>query len=249
MLREFVKLNRNAAAWLERRFPKLFISPSYHEELQRRIAADIAMLKPSRILEVGGIDRPLLKRSDSYEYVGIDIEVQPTCHEKYDAFIVQSIEQPVNIQTDMVISITLLEHVSNNTAAITSIFNALNSDGTTHHYVPSKWHPYSIGLRMVGPSLQRRLIAVLRPAAVDVTGYPAFFDHCSPAAMSALLRNAGFNDIKITCYFRACDYFAFFLPAYLVVAAFENLCQKLSVDFFCSGFVISARKPASVRPN
>jgi hypothetical protein len=40
---------------------------------------------------MGGIDRPLLKRSDEYEYVGIDIEEQPTCYEKYDTFIFQSL--------------------------------------------------------------------------------------------------------------------------------------------------------------
>jgi hypothetical protein len=245
MLRKFVNLNRNAAAWFERQFPLIFGSPSYHDELQWRIAQDIAALKPSCILEIGGIDRPLLKRSDSYKYVGIDIEVQSTCYEKYDTFMVQSIEQPLNIQADMAISITLLEHVPNNTAAIATIFKVLKVGGTTHHYVPSKWHPYSIALRMVGPRAQKRLIAVLRPAAINVTGYPAYFDHCSPGAMITLFRQAGFSEIKVTSYYRACDYFAFFLPAYLVVAVFENSCRIFAFRFFCSGFIISAKKQAN----
>jgi hypothetical protein len=142
----------------------------------------------------------------------------------------------------MVISMTLLEHVPNNRAAIMSMFNALKYEGTTHHYIPSKWYPYSIALRMVGPRLQKRLIALLRPAAVEVTGYPAFFDCCSPGAMSAVFEAAGFNDIRVVIYFRARDYFAFFLPAYLAVAMFENLCKLFTIKLFCSGFVISPKK-------
>lgn len=242
MLRKFLKFNRDTASWLERKFPYYFVSPSYYAELQLRIAQDIAKFQPSSIVEVGGIDRPLLKRSKKYEYIGIDIEAQPTCAEKYDKFIVQSIEQPVNFETDMVISITLLEHVPNNSAAVTVIFNALKDEGTTHHYIPSKWHLYSIALRLVGPRMQKRLIALLRPAAVDVTGYPAFFNHCSPRAMTALFNMVGFSEVRLTCYYGACDYFAFFIPAYLVVATFENLCKFLSLELFCSGFVISAKK-------
>ena len=85
----------------------------------------------------------------------------------------------------MVISITMLEHVPNNTLAVGSMFEALKPGGVTHHYVPSNWHPYSIALRMVGPKLQKRLIATLRQAAAAVTGYPAFFDHCSVTSMSS----------------------------------------------------------------
>lgn len=243
MLRKFVSVNRACAAWFERAFPQIFGAPSYKCELENRIQADIATLRPATILEVGGIDRPLLTKCPDYCYIGLDIEEQPDCHRVYDRFIVQSIEDSVDVKADMLISITLLEHVPNNVLAVRSMYHALRAGGGTHHYVPSKWHPYSVILRVVGPKLQKKLIATLRPDAADVTGYPAFFDHCSVSGMRSLMRKQGFLEVNVKPFYRASDYFAFFLPAYLVVAIFENVCATMNWNVFASGFVISARKP------
>jgi hypothetical protein len=243
MLKRIVASNRQAAAWLESHFPSIFGAPCYKAELERRIVSDIAEFTPRIILEVGGIDRPLLERNSAFEYVGLDIEERPDCNNIYDRFIVQSIEQPVDIIADLLVSITLMEHVPDNSASVESMFEALRPGGATHHYIPSKWHPYSVALRAVGPKLQKQLISVLRPAAVGVTGYPAFFDYCSPSAMSKLFEEQGFVSVNVTAFYRASDYFAFLLPAYLVVVLFENICSSLGLSIFASGFVISARKP------
>ncbi|MER9228547.1 class I SAM-dependent methyltransferase [Mesorhizobium sp. M0664] len=243
VLKKFIGWNRDAAAWLESRFPRIFGAPSYKAELEHRIADDIAHLKPSAVLEVGGIDRPLLRRGLGFSYIGLDIEEKPDCYSVYDRFLVQSIEQPVDVEADMLVSITLMEHVPDNRAAARSMFFVLRPGGVMHHYIPSKWHPYSIALRIVGPAVQKWLIPHLRPSAVGVTGYPAFFDHCSPSDMTGLFRNQGFEQVDVISFYRASDYFAFFLPAYLCVALFENLCAALNWSIFCSGFVISATKP------
>lgn len=245
--RSFVSANRQAAKWCERRFPSVFALPSYKAELERRIQLDIANRAPGTILEIGGIDRPLLMRGKGFEYVGLDIENAPRCADIYDRFLVQSVEDDVDLRSDMAISITVLEHVPNNAAAVRSIFRALNEGGTTHHYVPSKWHPYSVALRLVGPALQKRLIALLRPAAKDVSGYPAFFDHCTPGAMERLFHDVGYGKISVQAFYRASDYFAFFLPAYVLIALFENICRRLGLRAAASGFVISAERPFAAK--
>jgi hypothetical protein len=245
MLRQFINWNRRAAVWLEIKHPGVFGCEPYPVELDRRIAADLANNKPAVVLEVGGINRPFLKKSSAYEYVGLDIDVQPDCYEVYDRFIVQSIENRLTLKADMIISVTLMEHLQNNDAATASMFTALQKGGTMHHYIPSKWHPYSIALRLVGPVLQKRLIPLLRPAAAGVTGYPAFFNHCSPAAMHKLFVRHGFLNVDVKSFYRANDYFAFFLPAYIIVSLFENICSALNWHTLASGFVISARKGAS----
>jgi SAM-dependent methyltransferase len=198
---------------------------------------------PSYVLEVGGIDRPLLARNDGFAYHGLDIEEKDGCQEIYDDFMVQSIEKPVtNGAYDLIISITVLEHVPDNAAAVTNIHSALKSGGVTHHYIPAKWHPYSIALQMVGPTWQRRLIGMLRSDAVEVTGYPTFFDHCSVREMKALFLKCGFVNIDVQPYWRANDYFAFFVPLYIAVSAFENLCAYFNWTALSSGFVISAKR-------
>lgn len=248
MLKTLVRVNRRMSGWLAARWPNLFGAPrpGYLDEIRRRIEETIARNRPAAILEAGGVDRPILSRTGQYHFVGLDIDYRPECINLYDEFIVESIENPIPIQVDMVVSFTLLEHVPDNRRAMEAIFSSLRAGGTMHHYIPSALHPYSLVLRLVGPRMQKLLIPILRPGTEDVTGYPTYFDHCTPSRMERLLREQGFERIDILPYYRANDYFAFFLPAYLLVSMFEDLCRWLGIRSFASGFVVSAAKPGTV---
>jgi len=245
-LRRFVAANRALCQALERRFPRFFGFPSYQDELRRRVVASLGDCSGD-VLEIGGIDRPFLSKSDRYRYVGMDIEDKPGCHDVYDRFVVQSVEDPIRGEYDLVLSITLLEHVRDNASSIANIFAALRPARTTHHYIPGKGHPYALALRAVGPRWQRRLIRVLRPGSVEETGYPTFFDHCTARDMARVFEDAGFEDVALRTFYRANDYFAFFVPAFIAITAFENLCRSFGWSYFASGFVISGRKPAADR--
>ena len=245
MWRKFFSYNRELSNRLHARFPGVFAATrNYRREIVAAIEADIARRGHPTVIECGGVDRPLIPKSPDYRYVGLDIEHRPGCDRVYDDFIIRSIEQPIGVAADLVISFTLLEHVRDNEAAIASIYGALRAGGTTYHYIPSKSHPYSLALRAVGPTLQKRLIALLRPAAVEETGYPAFFNRCSPSAMAHLFRQTGFTNISVSPFYRANDYFAFFTPAYVAVSLFENAAHALGLRMFCSGFIVSAERPA-----
>jgi len=244
MLKSFIRYNRAACEALIKKYPGFFGVPaSYHTELMARIERSIGAHERSDLLEAGGIDRPLLEKSSKYNYVGLDIESKERCYDIYDEFLVQSIENKLDGSYDIIISKTLLEHVQDNRASVKVMFDALNAGGVMHHYVPSKWHPYSIALRIIGPRLQNKLIPLLRPAAVGVTGYPAFFNYCSVAEIKRLCDNTGFIDVDILAFYRANDYFAFFLPLFVLDTAFENFCRIFNISFFCSGFVVSAARP------
>jgi hypothetical protein len=241
-IRSFVSINRRLCQAIEARFPRLTDRNSYRLILMERIRKDLAA-HPSDVLEIGGIDRPLLEKNAGYQYDGLDVDQKEDCFTIYDHFIVQSVEEPIEHQYQMIISITLLEHVRDNRASVRSMFEGLRPGGTTHHYIPSGYHPYSLCLRLVGPTLQKKLIPILRPDGVGETGYPAFFDHCSTSSMRKVFRASGFEKIDTVPFYNANDYFAFFLPAWIVVVLFEYLCRKLNLELFASGFVISARKP------
>ena len=76
-----------------------------------------------------------------------------------------------------------------------------------------------------------------------ITGYPAFFDHCSVVSMRKLFDKVGFVNINAKPYYGANDYFVSFVPAYLLVTLFEWACSRWRWSIFASGFVISAEKP------
>jgi len=238
----FVAWNRALCARLVERHPSFFENPSYEDELRQRIGE--ALGRPvAEVLEIGGIDRPFLSKNAAYRYVGLDVEEKPRCHEIYDRFIVQSIEDPVAGRYGVILSIHLLEHVKNNLAAIQNIFDALEPGGSTHHYVPGKGHPYALILRLIGHRWQQRLIGALWPGSV-VGGYKTYFNHCTPRRMKALFGELGFEEVRVRAFYRVSEYFAIFLPAFVAVAAFENLCKRLGWSDFASGFVISGRRPA-----
>jgi SAM-dependent methyltransferase len=243
-LRRFIEWNRRHGYELRRRKQWFFGDLSYHAELRRRIDATLEG-GVQRVLEVGGVDRPLLKRGEGFTYVGLDIDDKSECYEVYDSFMVQSVEEPIEGPYDAIVSITVLEHVPDNRAAVHSMFDALVPGGVVHHYMPGKGHPYALVLRLVGPGWQKRLIRTTRPESEAITGYPTYFDHCTATAMTALLTEVGFVDIDVDVHYSANDYFSFFLPAFVGVAAFENVCRRLSWSYFASGFVVSATRPAA----
>jgi len=245
LIRKFVRLNRDCSLALGSGNPRYEPQRSYQRDLLDWIHASIEEVGAKRILEAGGIDRPLLSRSANYRYIGLDIEERERCFEVYDEFVVRSIEESLPEKYDLLISITLLEHVPNNLAAFKSIFDSLVPGGKTLHYVPSKWHPYSVSLRILGPKLQERLIPILRSGSEDITGYPAFFDYCSISEMKKLMADQGFTDIRVIPYYRANDYFAFFVPLYWLVSMFENFCEKFDLEALASGYVICGTKPGS----
>lgn len=242
MLIKFVSVNVKLTRSFDRQFPRLVQGAIYRDQMLFLIDSFIRQKEFSHVLEVGGIDRPLLKRSERIEYGGLDIECKDGCKDLYDHFIVQSIEEPIPRAYDLIVSIGLLEHVSDNTLSIAQMHQALRTGGRIVHYAPSKYHPYSLILRSVGPKIQKRLIRILRPWAAQRTGYPAFFDKCSPREMKEISGALGFREIRIIPFFRANDYFRFFFPCYIAVTLWENICKKLKWEQFCSGFIIFARK-------
>ena len=242
-LKLFVSSNRKFCGLLEKEFPNFFCAPRCYNKDQRDMLTNIIIEnKKMRILEVGGVDRPFLGKSKEYYYCGMDIDYKPSCYDCYDEFFVQSVEEKIAARFDLIISSHLMEHVPNNTRSVKSMYNALNEGGLMVHYIPSKYHFYSLCLRLVGPKIQKVLIKNLRPEAIATTGYPAFFDHCSPNQMKRLCNACGFKNVEIIPYYKATDYFAFFIPAYLFVSIFENLFEFFGVSYFASGFIVRAQK-------
>jgi SAM-dependent methyltransferase len=238
----FIEWNRRQCYAFVRRFPRFFRKKTYTEELMRRIQVTLDQNVES-VLEVGGIDRPLLEKGIGFEYVGLDIEAKSECYAIYDRFLVQSVENPIDGPFDAVISITVFEHVLDNRAALKSMFDALKPGGVMHHYIPGKGHPYALILRLLGPTWQKKLISITRAKSKETTGYPTFFDHCTVKGMLKLFRETSFEDTDIDIHYGANDYFSFFIPAFVLITVFENVCRALGLTYFASGYVISARKP------
>lgn len=242
MFSQLVTFNVKLSEIVDRKIFRFSKKESYKAQLLSFINETVNTCKPHAVLEVGGIEKPLLQLSKQIRYDGLNIEYKEQYERIYDNFIVQSIEDPIRYKYDLIISRAVLEHVQDNQASIKQMSQALRRGGYTIHYLPSKYHPYSLLLRLSGPEWQRRLIKILRPWARNKTGYPAFFDKCSPKEMRKLFKSEGFDCVTIIPFFRANDYFRFFLPLYIAVTLWENICEKFKWEQFCSGFIVIARR-------
>lgn len=241
-LKKIIFFNLWLSNYIARKFPSFAKDGDYTEQLIKIVNMIIKSQKSRSVLEAGGINRPLLQRTANIRYDGLDIEHNQQCKSIYDNFFVQSVEEPITGKYDLIISRTLLEHVQNNDACAEQLHNALTRNGYTVHYLPSKYHPYSLILQLVGPKWQMSLIKTLRPWAAEVTGYQTFFHKCSPSEMKTLFLSKGFRNIRIVPFFRANDYFKCFFPCYVAVTFWENICSKLNLEQLCSGFIIIAQK-------
>ena len=74
LLKKFVSFNVRLSDYVARKFPYFVEEESYKEQLLSFVNKIVNEQGFCSVLEVGGIDRPLLKRSSKFRYDGIDIE-------------------------------------------------------------------------------------------------------------------------------------------------------------------------------
>ncbi len=242
----FFRVNRAVANWLVARYPAKFGGDSHRDVLFDIIKDELqARTGQINVLEVGGIDRPLLSRHKRLRYDGLDVDRNDLCSVLYDDFYQQTAELPFPA-TDyhLIFSNTTLEHVPDVRATYQNIYEALAPGGLTCHYYPCKGHPYALILRGIGHRWQNRLIRLFDPASAAATGYRTYFDHASFGETLTLLSDLGYTDIAIRPRYRANRYFDVFLPAFLAISAFENAAARYDLLQFCSGIIVSARKPS-----
>ena len=249
ILRLFVQANMRICAWLERTFPRAFApklgGATYLPDIKGLLQPIVAR-GGARILEVGGIDRPVLERDGTFVFAGLDIEHKERCDEVYDEFSVQSVEEPIAGEFDAIYSVTVLEHVPDNDASSRSMCAATAPGGWSIHYVPCRDHPYGLLLRLVGNSLQRRLLGLIAKGGRPMGGYPTYFDRCTPSAMKAAFVSAGYERVEIRPYYSPTPYFRAFVPVHLLVVLFMHVCEMARWERFSSGFLVVARQGGAV---
>ena len=246
MLKRFIKINRGISEYFINKFPNFCHG-------RRTAAADFERLLekliekrgsgPFTILEIGGIDRPRLKKDLRYRYVGLDVDVNDNCYQIYDEFYVQSVEEPIPVKADLIISKAVLEHVPDVSISFQRMYDCLNEAGEMLHLVPCGYHPYSLATKFVGHKWQRKLIRLLLPPkAAQVRGYKAYYNLCSYSQMKRLVSSLSPENTSITPYWAAVGYFKFFFPLFLTIAALNRISEVFCLRQLASYMVVYLKK-------
>ena len=199
-------------------------------------------LKNVEVLEIGGTQRPYFIKEEVKYYVGLDIDENFNWERYYHRYLNQSCTVEYPGKFDLIISKYLLEHVDNNSKTFDNIIKALKSAGVAIHIFPLGYHPYTLITRVIGTKLQRALIKIVRPHTAGVTGYPVYYNLCDSTSLKTYFNNKKDVSIKVKYFFGADDYFAFFLPLYILSILFNRVCELFGLNIFASNAVLVIKK-------
>lgn len=246
MLKHFVKTNRDISGEFIQRHPNFSHGRRRSEADFQQVLEKLLETRgpgPFTILEVGGIDRPRLKKDPRYCYVGLDVDANENCSKIYDAFYVQSVEESIPVRADLIISKSVLEHVPDVRAAFQCMYECLNEGGEMLHLLPGGYHPYSLATKLVGHQWQKKLIGlIMSPGAAQRLGYIAYYNLCSFRQMKSLAGSLHPEKITITPYWDGVGYFKFLFPLFLSIAAFNRTCEALRLTQLASHLVVYFKK-------
>lgn len=122
-------------------------------------------------------------------------------------------------------------------SAIPSKFN-LKPGGVSVHLFPLGSNPSSILTRMVGNKLQKKLISIIKPNSVAVTGYPVYFDKCDSVSLKRFFKENCAIKYRVKYFYGASEYFYFFFPFYLLIEASNRISHLCGLSIFASNAVI-----------
>jgi 2-polyprenyl-6-hydroxyphenyl methylase/3-demethylubiquinone-9 3-methyltransferase len=209
-----------------------------------------SLLRPGLcVLDVGGGKFPAIsletKGQLGLKIVGLDISEKELCHAPdhvYDMIVVGDVATvEIPLEYDLVFSRTLLEHVKDPAAAIGNLARSLAPGGTMAHVVPCGNALFAILNRLLGNRVARRLLFAIYPHKAKNSGFPAYYRHCTPGAMSRLCQANGLTVVAVIPYYRS-DYGAFFVPFNTIELLRQALMCGLGFEDFAEGFTIVARR-------
>ncbi len=251
MLGTFLSANRRASDRI-RRFLKSHGGRELGQDHFRQEILPNVLSPGMRVLDVGGgkhpaID-PVTKKHLDLEVVGLDVsstELAQAPVGAYDDVIVgdvASVELPARA-FDLVLSVTVLEHVRDVPSAVQCMSQAVAPGGVMAHLLPCANAGFAMVNRALGNRMGRRVLFSVFPELRHDCGFPAYYHRCTPRELGKLCHEAGTSEVTIIPYF-ASEYASFFLPAYLLEVSRQLLLRRLGLTQYAEMFTIIARKPA-----
>jgi SAM-dependent methyltransferase len=220
LFRRFINSQVRISDWFDGLLPAKF-SASSHQDFLQLVTKYIN--NGTIIYDIGGGKNPFItlerKSNLNYRVIGVDIdedELKAAPVGVYDNTIVADITKYTgDMDGDVVICSTVLEHVESMEAALRGIGSCLKNGGYCAIFVPSKNALYARINRILPERLKRRILFSLFPDSRSLSGFPAYYDHCTPQDVKQIAKSLGLEVLEEKYYYKS-KYFSFFFPLYLL---------------------------------
>jgi 2-polyprenyl-6-hydroxyphenyl methylase/3-demethylubiquinone-9 3-methyltransferase len=229
MLHRFFDVNRRMSQWLERRLPQARVDLfSIYETV---VAREMNARSGQIVADVGGGKScPFAKhrRPDLGTRI-IAVDVAPDeLRENHDVDETRVANIMVDLpftagEVDMIVSRSVLEHLTDLEAFVARSAASLKPGGAFIHLVPLRNAPFALVNRALPAWLSRRVMYFFHPRTVGICGFPAYYDRCDVTSLPKLLDRHGFEVEECRVSYYQSRYYNFFVPFYLMSAAYELL--------------------------
>jgi SAM-dependent methyltransferase len=145
-------------------------------------------------------------------------------------------------EVDLVVSRTLLEHVTSVDRAAEEMARVLRPGGRSIHLLPCRYALFAVAARVLPFALAKRVLHTLLPESRGVVEFEVFYDRGHPVALERAFRGAGFAKVDVQCTWDQSGYFHPFFPAFLIVLAYQRLAEALGLRVLASYVVIRATR-------
>lgn len=224
---------------------RIYGRPYFRDTLVPRYLA-----RNQTIYDVGGGANPFLapqrKRQLEARVVGLDIsadELARAPNGSYDA--TESVDIVTYVgrgDADLVICQSVLEHVYDVAGAFRSLASILQPGGRLLVFVPNRNAFFARVNRLLPEALKRRILFGLYPEKEKTSGFPVYYDRCTPRDFRAMAAECGLT-VEEEKHFFICSYFFGILPAYVVWRLWILIGARLFGGQAASTFCMVLRRP------
>jgi len=247
-LRRLTELQARVSTMVDRFLPERF--RVYGRQYFRETLVPRYLHRGQTIYDVGGGANPFLlperKARLAARVIGLDIsaaELGGAPNGSYDAVVSADIAAYQGSgDADLVICQSVLEHVHDVDGAFRSLASLLRPGWRLLLFVPNR-NAFFARLNLLLPeALKRRILFGLYPEKEETSGFPVFYDRCTPRDFRALATECGLA-VEEERHFFMCSYFFGVLPAYIFWRLWILIGARIFGAQAASTFCMVLRKP------
>ncbi len=144
---------------------------------------------------------------------------------------------------DVVCSRFVVEHLRGVNRYAEEAYRVLRPGGAFLTLFPNKYAPFSLINRLLPASSARHLAYALKDQARELGIFPAYYEHCSPAAFRHLCQTSGFHPVRSEVMYSQSCYFSFCFPLALASLCYEAMIRCLRLEALSAHVLVTAIKP------
>ena len=246
LLRQFIDANRRLSARLDRRE-----DAALYERYDDDVADALRLLPPGALVVDVGAGRTCsfanrIPATADLRIIAVDVSADELAANKTaDETRVADVSRHIpfgDSEVDLVVSRTVLEHVSDVEGAAREMARVLRPGSRTLHLLPCRYALFAVIARVLPFDLAKRILHTVVPESRGIVEFDVYYDRGHPRALERAFSAAGFSDVQVEHTWDQAGYFHAFFPAFLLVLLYQRLAALCRLRVLASYAIVRATR-------